>query len=89
LSAGREDSEDPVCISVNRDPEVRPRALFRQRSARFRGQINDFDLAGIRQIDKDLAPGFVELKTLRMPFSRILAALVLLAGSIMAIAPLP
>ena len=51
---------------MDRHWKVRSGTLRRQRSGRPGRKVDDLDLARIRHIDKNLGPGFVDLKTLRM-----------------------
>ena len=53
-------------LAVDRHREIRSCALRRQRSGRLGRKIGDLDIARVRHIDKNLGPGFVDLKTFRM-----------------------
>jgi hypothetical protein len=62
----REGSLQEKAGPSDRHREIRYRPLRRQRSCRPRGKVDHLDVAGIRHIDKDLGPGFVDLETLGM-----------------------
>ena len=55
-------------LAIDRHRKIRSRPLRRQRSGRPDRKVDHGDLTRVRHIHKDLGPGFVDLKPLRMRF---------------------
>lgn len=83
------DHEHSVRIPIDRHWKVRSSARRRQRSGGPRREVHDLDRAGIRHVDKNPRAGWIEPKALGVALQTDAGDLVRVAGSMIAIAPLP